>query len=589
MSADRTIGRRGRTAICGSLAIMFGLALAAAVPDPARATEAASAASIPAGFCKTPTSRPALAPGFVLLCGKRMPAGVFLGSFLSPPIDPIDDCVKRCTADKECKAFSLDGRDLPNGRVCTLFGSQEGAANAPAWITGFRVPDNDMSRAGEIVDRYGARSGAAASSTRIDTGPVLVPPDQPPEEPTTTSPPASSAWRKNYHRDYHYARKAAKRPTATASDAEPPPERPSTSAEAQPPTASPPAPPPAAPPIANTVSAVIDTSTLQPVYFATDRTPAAPGAPLEVSFVAGWTPTISYGLTLVNIPKTHKIGEVERPKFNYFLWRYAAATDADDFRIKALKPLDRATFVGDLQAGPDSVLLFVHGYNVKFADAVFKAAQIAYDANFPGSVLVFSWPSAGEVIMYDQDQTNAQAAVPHLAEIFRLLSTEIGRKNVYIVAHSMGNQLLVNALVQTALSNAAITVSELVMAAPDVPLNVFRSEFDRIRSVATNITLYASAADKALLVSMEKSQMPRLGFVGSTGPNIFPGIDTIDVTAVGDDMLGLDHSTFSTSRAVIDDLGRLIRSPTHLKPDIRTPELRLTTEAANLQYWLYPR
>jgi esterase/lipase superfamily enzyme len=583
MSADGTNGRRGRIAICGSLAIMFGLTLAAAIPDLARATEAASATSIPAGFCKTPTSRPALAPGFVLLCGKRMPAGVFLGSFLSPAADPIGDCVKRCSADNECKAFSLDGRDLPNGRVCTLFGSQEGATNATAWISGFRVPNNDMSRAGEIVDRYGATSGAAASSTRIDTGPVLVPAEQPTEQPTTTSPPTSSAWRKNY-RDYHYAKKAAKRPSATASDDEPPPERPPTSAEAQPP------PPLAAPPSAN-VSAVIntDTSTLQPVYFATDRTPGVAGAPLEVSFVAGWTPTISYGLTLVNIPKTHKIGEVERPKFNYFLWRYAAATDADDFRIKALKPLDRATFVRDLQAGPDSVLLFVHGYNVKFADAVFKAAQIAYDANFPGSVLVFSWPSAGEVIMYDQDQTNAQAAVPHLAEIFRLLSTEIGRKNVYIVAHSMGNQVLVNALVQTALSNAAITVSELVMAAPDVPLNVFKSEFDQIRSVATNITLYASAADKALLVSMEKSQMPRLGFVGSTGPNIFPGIDTIDVTAVGDDMLGLDHSTFSTSRAVIDDLGRLIRSPAHLKPDMRTPELRLTTEAANLQYWLYPR
>jgi esterase/lipase superfamily enzyme len=220
---------------------------------------------------------------------------------------------------------------------------------------------------------------------------------------------------------------------------------------------------------------------------------------------------------------------------------------------------------------------------------VFKAAQIAYDANFPGSVLVFSWPSAANVFYYDQDQTNAQAAVPHLAEIFRLLSSEIGKKNVYIVAHSMGNQVLVNALVQSAMSKADITVSELVMAAPDVALNVFQSEFDQIRVVATNITLYASSADKALLASTEKSHEARLGYVGSTGPNIFPGIDTIDVTAVGDDMLGLDHSTFSTSRVVLDDLGRLIRSPTHMKPDMRTPELRLMSEQANLQYWLYPR
>src|SRR5215813_12176467 len=84
MSADRTNGRRGRVAVWGSLAIMFGLTLAVAGSDVACAAEPAPAPSVPAGFCKAPTTRPALASGFVLLCGKRMPAGVFLGSFLSP-------------------------------------------------------------------------------------------------------------------------------------------------------------------------------------------------------------------------------------------------------------------------------------------------------------------------------------------------------------------------------------------------------------------------------------------------------------------------------------------------------------------------
>jgi hypothetical protein len=63
----------------------------------------------------------------------------------------------------------------------------------------------------------------------------------------------------------------------------------------------------------------------------------------------------------------------------------------------------------------------------------------------------------------------------------------------------------------------------------------------------------------------------------------------IDVTAVGDDMFGLDHGTFSGSRAVLDDLGRLIRSVTHLKPNERTPTLRLMPDQAHVQYWLYPR
>jgi hypothetical protein len=61
------------------------------------------------------------------------------------------------------------------------------------------------------------------------------------------------------------------------------------------------------------------------------------------------------------------------------------------------------------------------------------------------------------------------------------------------------------------------------------------------------------------------------------------------VTAVGDDMLGLDHSTFSNSRAVLDDLGHLIRSLTHIEPDARTPTLKFMPDKAHLQYWQYPR
>lgn len=327
---------------------------------------------------------------------------------------------------------------------------------------------------------------------------------------------------------------------------------------------------------------------LQPVFFATDRKPAPAGAALEASFTAGRALDVSYGFTVVSIPKNHTIGKVERPKFRWYRLSREAETDADHFRIKGITPLDRAAFVTELKDGPDSVLLFIHGYNVTFADAVFKAAQIAFDANFPGTVLAFSWPSAGEFIKYDKDRESAEFAIPDLVQIFRLLSNEIGKKNVYVVAHSMGNQVLVNALVQSALRRATLTINELVMAAPDVDEDVFARKVDEIRAVASNITVYASAADKALLASGEKSCGTRLGFVGPSGPNIFPGIEVIDVTAVGDDMLGLDHGTFSSSRAVLDDLGHLIRSVTHLKPDARTPELRLMPDQAHVAYWLYP-
>jgi hypothetical protein len=111
----------------------------------------------------------------------------------------------------------------------------------------------------------------------------------------------------------------------------------------------------------------------------------------------------------------------------------------------------------------------------------------------------------------------------------------------------------------------------------------------QIKSVAKNITMYASSADKALLASDKKAWGTRMGYIDSHGPNLSEGIETIDVTAVGDDMFGLNHSTFSGSRAVLDDLGHLIRSGIHLAPIDRTPTLQFMPDKEHVKYWLYPR
>ena len=479
--------------------------------------QAADSASIEPATCK-PGIIPVFSTYFGLQCDKRIPSGIFLGSYLSQAADSIDDCVKRCAANDKCQAFSLDNRDPPANRVCTLFGSVEGYSDARGWVTGGRM---------------------VATSTSSGQSPAPH----------------------SHHHSHSYSQKHQK-------------QRPSWAKVN----------------IDNSGATIVltpDMKALQPVYFATDRKRVY-NAALDASFAGDRDPNMTYGRAIVSIPKHHELGTVKRPRWRLIRFKVEPETDADHFRLKHIAWLDRGTFVDQLKGGPGSVLLFVHGYNVTFADAIFKAAQIAYDANFDGSVLTFSWPSAGGLFKYDQDRESAEFAVPHLAQTFRLLSTEVGKKNIYIVAHSMGNQVLVNALLASALSKANLTITELVMAAPDVDKDVFGTKVDQIRSVAKNITLYASAADKALLASGTKSFGTRLGYVGRDGPAVFAGIDVIDVTAVGDDMLGLGHGTFSGSRAVLDDLGRLIRSLTHLPPDLRTPTLKFMPDKANVKYWLYP-
>jgi esterase/lipase superfamily enzyme len=138
------------------------------------------------------------------------------------------------------------------------------------------------------------------------------------------------------------------------------------------------------------------------------------------------------------------------------------------------------------------------------------------------------------------------------------------------------------------LSNVKLNISELVMTAPDIDRDVFSREVERIREVAAKITMCASAADKALLASDKKAWGTCLGYIDAKGPNLFDGIETIDVTAVGDDMLGLNHSTFSASSAVLNDIGRLIVSGTH-PPGVPTPILRNMPDRKNTKYWMYPQ
>jgi esterase/lipase superfamily enzyme len=580
---DRCKG--GATMKSGSLAsracaLLLGLSLSSLTGASCLAQDAAPKVAPPerspatADACKTPTAVVS-APGFVIQCGKRIRAGVFLGSFVSPADDSVGDCVARCRADEKCVGFTLHSGESGAKRVCRLLASIEGYADDNAWLAGTRIGRTAAPQVGGSA--VSAQVGGSAVPA-LRKAPTIAPRQESDAPSAVVVPDAQSTSSGGPQSDARVARSRARRgpppPAAERSAAE-------TNVAAVLPKPSEQA------NIGAQLTPTADMKGLQPVYFATDRTRIS-GALQEASFTDEPTMDMTLGYAVVSIPKNHDIGNVERPKFRFLKLGVEPENDADHFRIKQLADLDRATFVDHLKNGPDSILLFVHGYNVSFPDAIFRAAQIAFDANFAGTVLAFSWPSAGSLFKYDKDRESAEFAGPHLAQIFHLVSAEIGKKNVYIVAHSMGNQVLVDALQLAASSKADMAISELVMAAPDVDINVFRSKADQIRSVAKNITLYASSADKALRASGEKSFGTRLGFVSPTGPNIFPGIDTIDVTAVGDDMLGLDHSTFASSRAVLEDLGRLIRSLTHLPPDARTPTLKLMPDKATFKYWSYP-
>ncbi len=99
---------------------------------------------------------------------------------------------------------------------------------------------------------------------------------------------------------------------------------------------------------------------------------------------------------------------------------------------------------------------------------------------------------------YASDYDAAEFAWAGFAELLKTLENEAGLKKVHIIAHSMGNRVVLGALAHMP---ETVSVGELIFAAPDVDTEVFRRYLQAVSPEAKGITLYASANDKALVVS----------------------------------------------------------------------------------------
>jgi esterase/lipase superfamily enzyme len=223
----------------------------------------------------------------------------------------------------------------------------------------------------------------------------------------------------------------------------------------------------------------------------------------------------------------------------------------------------------------------MHGFNTTFADGARRTAQLAYDLGFDGAPILYSWPSQGSVEGYPADEESIQWTAAHLQGFLENVARNSGATAIQLVAHSMGNRALVNALSQLqTTAGAASQFKEVILAAPDIDVGVFSQLADALRSRAERVTIYASSRDAALALSHKFHSFPR---VGESGANLvlLPGIDTVDATDVDTGLVG--HSYFGDERTVLHDLFDLIRYD--LGPDHRFGLIK--REAAGNPYWAF--
>ena len=351
------------------------------------------------------------------------------------------------------------------------------------------------------------------------------------------------------------------------------------------------APPPAAP-----KSAEETAWDVVPVFFGTDRQEQAD--PKRVQFNSERGRRLELGRAMVTVPKSHEVPNIERPwvvKIPYFdVTIYEEAEDPEKhFTMQEIKKLPEAEFlrlarerIAASSRYKDHAVVFVHGYNTSFDHAVYRTAQIAYDLKFDGATFLYSWPSGGAVASYTYDRESAQASEPYLRQFLDLVVKQTGAKSVSIIAHSMGNQPLLDVLKDMRSDGSeAVAINEVIFAAPDVDADNFANVAQRIEGVAKGVTLYAASNDRALIVSRNFWRNPRAGDVPAAGPLIVPGIETIDVTAASTDSFALNHSGYAENNDLLQDIGKLILSGLR-PPDERLQALKRTSSPKG-DFWRY--
>jgi esterase/lipase superfamily enzyme len=337
-----------------------------------------------------------------------------------------------------------------------------------------------------------------------------------------------------------------------------------------------------------------------PVFYGTDR--VAEPQPARATYTSGRGKRLEFGRALVTVPKSHQVPQVERPWVYHLPFTsivlYREREDPNrHFTLKEVRALSESEFLALVrerlrasQTYKDHAVVFVHGFNTSFDNALFRTAQIAYDLKFDGAPFLYSWPSSGQVGLqdYSYDRESTGQAEPYFRQFLELVTRQTGAKSVSLIGHSMGNQLLLAVLRDIKrTAPAGVVVSEVILAAPDVDRDTFEFLAKEIRGVSRGVTLLAASNDRALEISRQFwGGVPRAGDVPATGPVIVPGVDTIDITATSTNVFSLNHSVYAEQPMLLGDIQTLIRIGERPLGK-RMPSLQLVTTDKG-SYWRYP-
>ncbi len=321
------------------------------------------------------------------------------------------------------------------------------------------------------------------------------------------------------------------------------------------------------------------------LFFVTNRRPESDAGPLEERFGRERGEALTFGFFDVKIEQKLGPGMIINPS-EWF--------QNEEIRLKAVEGLERSAFVmqlqGLVQASPQkSLLVVVHGFREAFPSALRKTAFVGYVLDVNSPILLFDWPGnqGSTPGGYRQARRVAEASGAELARTLEMIAREIRPDKLWLIANSMGGQVVVDAVRllsrQADPADLEALLEHLVLTAPDVDFKDFEDERFRqaLEALARRTTVYVSSNDRALVASRLLNWGKRRGE------------STLDASRVAEAVRVLDLDPDSEAVAVVD-VTAVNRTRNFHNFSLETPEffddlfLRLTNAKTPRSRLLYP-
>ena len=249
-------------------------------------------------------------------------------------------------------------------------------------------------------------------------------------------------------------------------------------------------------------------------FYATNRKPGDPQGGVKQRYRSQRESSLKFGSFDTRIEPSLGLGIIIDPS-KWFL--------NEEIQLLRINNLQRQAFIEQLRkqvdASPErSLLLVVHGFREAYPSALRKTAFLAHVLDINTPVLLFDWPGdqGSSLRGYRRARSVASESGAELAETIRLVLEEVQPDRLWLMANSMGGQVVVKAfseLYQDAeYADSQTEIENVILTAADVDHASFNETFkQQIKALSENITVYVSSNDRALFASRLINRGRRLG------------------------------------------------------------------------------